>query len=110
MSQPVTVEPFEKLAASLNRSGNTAYGQMLDQALGSTCTTSSELISRIGEVVVEIHLECDALDREQRSLVRQCIKEVRKAFPGYALFQMLPLTGRWFARKVRRRNNTTGNR
>ena len=45
MSPPVSSEPFEALAASLEESGFTAHGKRLDTVLNGVWTTSSELIS-----------------------------------------------------------------
>jgi len=83
MSPPVSSEPFEALAASLEESGFTAHGKRLDTVLNGVWTTSSELISELGIAVLAIRKECRPLSAGQEMSIKQCLREVRKAFPGF---------------------------
>ena len=93
MSGSVSSKPFHALAASLRESGFTAQGRHLDDILNGTWTTSSELISELGVAVLEIRKECKYLSTNQKALVKQCLQEVRKAWPGFGLFSWFPF--RW---------------
>ncbi|KEF40923.1 MAG: hypothetical protein ER33_14335 [Cyanobium sp. CACIAM 14] len=101
MPEPVRLEPFESLVGSLRGSGRHEHAERLEQALGCPCTTSSELIDQLGAVVVATRLTCRPLTQEQKALIRRCLKEVRKAFPGYGWVALLPGLGGWFARRRR---------
>lgn len=90
MPQSVSSEPFKVLAASLARSGFTAQGERLEGILEGTWTTSSELISELGVAVLAIRKECKPLSADQKALARQCLREVRKAWPGFGLFSWFP--------------------
>lgn len=90
MPEPVSSEPFNALAASLRESGFTAQGEHLEIILNGTWTTSSELISELGVAVLAIRKECNPLSANQKILVKQCLREVRKAWPGFGLFNWFP--------------------
>lgn len=93
MPESVSSEPFSALAASLNESGFTDHGKNLENILNGVWTTSSELISELGAAVVVIRKECKPLSANQKALVKQCLREVRKAWPGFGLFSWFPF--RW---------------
>lgn len=82
--------PFHALAAALHEGGFTAHSARLSDVLNGTWTTSSELLSELGVVVVAIRRECRPLAREQKALVKECLREVRKAWPGFGRFSWLP--------------------
>jgi hypothetical protein len=86
----VSSEPFRALATALREGGFTAHGDRLEGVLNGVWTTSSELIGELGQAVVEIRKECKPLSRAQKALVKQCLQEVRKAWPGFGLFSWLP--------------------
>lgn len=90
MRDPVSSEPFHALAASLKESGFTALARRLEGILEGTWTTSSELIGELGVAVVAVRRECRPLSAAQKALVRQCLREVRKAWPGFGWFSWLP--------------------
>ena len=89
-NENVSSEPFHALASALNQGGFAAHGQRLENALNGTWTTSSELIAELGQVVVAVRKECRPLSPSQKTLVKQCLREVRKAWPGFGLFSWLP--------------------
>jgi len=86
MPESVSSEPFNVLAASLRESGFTAQGKHLESILNGTWTTSTELIGELGVAVLAIRKECKPLSANQKALVKQCLREVRKAWPGFGLF------------------------
>jgi hypothetical protein len=90
MPARVRSEPFHALAAALKLSGFTDHSTRLENVLGGTWTTSSELISELGVVVIAIRKECRPLTSDQKALVKECMKQVRKAWPGFGLFSWLP--------------------
>lgn len=90
MRASVSSEPFHALATSLKESGFSAHGSRLDDVLNGTWTTSSELICELGLVVVAVRKECRPLSATQKALIRQCLREVRKAWPGFGWFSWLP--------------------
>lgn len=90
MTESVSSRPFQALAASLRESGFIEHSARLDGVLDGTWTTSSELIGELGLVVLAIRKECRPLSPTQRILVKQCLREVRKAWPGFAWFSWLP--------------------
>lgn len=90
MPNPVSSEPFHVLAASLKESGFTAQGGRLESILNGVWTTSSELISELGAAVLDIRKECKPLSANQKALLKQCLREVRKAWPGFGLFDWFP--------------------
>ena len=57
MPASVSSEPFRALAAAL----------------------------RVGGVVIAIRKECRPLTSDQKALVRECMRQVRKAWPGFGL-------------------------
>jgi hypothetical protein len=90
MSETVSSEPFYILASSLNKSGFTTHGHRLESILSGTWTTSSELIAELGQAVVDVRKECKPLSRTQKALIKECLRQVRKAFPGFGLFSWFP--------------------
>lgn len=90
MPESVSSEPFNVLAASLRESGFTTQGKHLESILNGTWTTSSEFINELGVAVLAIRKECKSLSANQKTLVKQCLREVRKAWPGFGLFSWLP--------------------
>lgn len=93
MPDSVSSEPFHVLAASLRESGFTSHGRHLESILNGTWTTSSELIGELGVAVLAIRKECKPLSTNQKALVKQCLREVRKAWPGFGLFSWIPFRG-----------------
>jgi hypothetical protein len=83
MPESVSSRPFHALAASLGEGGFAAHGAELERILAGTWTTSSELIAELGVAVLAIRRECQPLSAEQKALVAQCLREVRKAWPGF---------------------------
>ena len=90
MLGPVSSEPFYALATSVIESGFTAQGRYLEGVLNGTWTTSSELILELGVAVLAIRKECKPLNANQKALVKQCLREVRKAWPGFGWFRWFP--------------------
>jgi len=86
----VSSEPFYALAAALKQGGFTAHGENMEAILGGAWTTSSELIAELGQSVLTVKKECAPLTPQQKALVRQCLREVRKAWPGFGLFSWFP--------------------
>lgn len=93
MRASVSSEPFYLLAASLRESGLTAHSSRLEGVLNGTWTTSSELVGELGLAVVVIRKECRPLSAGQKALIKQCLREVRKAWPAFGWFSWLPLRG-----------------
>lgn len=89
MPEAVTSQPFMDLAAALKEGGFPAHGDRLESALHGTWTTSSELIGELGRVVVAVRKECRPLTPDQKALIRECLRQVRKAWPGFGLFSWL---------------------
>ena len=79
----VSSEPFHVLATSLRQSGFTVHSDRLQVVLDGVWTTSSELIGELGVTVLAIRKECRPLNADQKTLIKQCLGEVRKAFPGF---------------------------
>jgi hypothetical protein len=92
MSKPVSSQPFHALAASLKESGFTTHSGRLENILGGTWTTSSELIGELGQAVVAVRKECKALNPAQRALLKDCLQQVRKVWPGFGLFSWFPFS------------------
>jgi len=90
MRDPVSSEPFHSLASALKEGGFAAHGSRLESILNGTWTTSTELVGELGMAVVAIRKECRPLSTIQRTLLKQCLREVRKAWPGFAWFNWLP--------------------
>lgn len=86
-------EPFRLLAISLRESDFTTYASRLEDVLNGTWTTSSELIAELGSVVLEIRRDCSPLSSAQKRLIKDCLYQVRRVWPGFGLLQsVLP---RW---------------
>lgn len=90
MPTAVSSQPFQALAASLRESGFTAQSERLEGVLDGTWTTSSELIGELGLAVIAARKECRPLSSAQKALIKQCLREVRKAWPGFGWFSWLP--------------------
>ena len=90
MPASVSSEPFYALAEALKVSGFTNHSTRLENVLHGTWTTSSELIGELGVVVIAIRKECRPLTSNQKALVKECMKQVRRAWPGFGLFGWLP--------------------
>jgi hypothetical protein len=90
MSASLSSEPFVDLAAALKAGGYTSHGTRLEEVLNGTWTTSSELITELGVVVIDIRKECRPLTSQQKALIKECMKQVRRAWPGFGLFSWLP--------------------
>jgi hypothetical protein len=101
MSEQVTSEPFRALASAL-QDGHADHARRLQGILNGTWTTSTELIAELGAAVIAIRDECRPLSEAQRKLVKECLRQVRKAWPGFGYFG-------WF-RSLRGRLNGSGNR
>jgi hypothetical protein len=89
-----STDPFRALAASLEASDHAGHGERIERVLDGTWTTSSELLGELGAAVDAVRKECTPLTTEQKRLVDQCLKEVRKAWPGFGRFDWWPF--RWW--------------
>ena len=94
MPESVSSKPFHALASALKEGGFADHGRRLEDVLNGVWTTSSELIAELGHVVVAVRKECKPLSPAQKALVKECLREVRKAWPGFGLFSWLPFRGR----------------
>jgi hypothetical protein len=92
MPEPVGSEPFVALAAALRDGGFAAHSRRLEGILDGTWTTSSELINELGGAVLDIRKDCKPLSPAQKALLKECLRQVRKAFPGFGLFSWLPFS------------------
>lgn len=92
MSESVSSEPFYTLASALKEGGFTTHSRRLESILNGTWTTSSELIAELGEAVVVVRKECRPLSLAQKTLIKECLRQVRKAWPGFGLFSWLPFS------------------
>lgn len=90
MPATVSSEPFHALAAALRESGFTTHSNRLESVLNGTWTTSSELIGELGMVVIAIRKECQPLTSNQRALLKECLRQVRRVWPGFGLLSWLP--------------------
>lgn len=90
MTESVSSEPFRALSASLAESGFAAQSAQLQGVLDGVWTTSTELIGELGVAVLLVRRECKPLSAPQKALVRQCLREVRKVWPGFGWFSWLP--------------------
>lgn len=92
MSESVSSDPFYALAAALKEGGFATHGRRLESILNGTWTTSSELIAELGQGVLAVRKECKPLSLAQKTLIKECLREVRKAWPGFGLFSWLPFS------------------
>jgi hypothetical protein len=88
-TETISSEPFYALAASLEASGFATHSRRLESVLHGTWTTSSELIAELGQAVLAVRKECRPLGTEQKALLKECLRQVRKAWPGFGLFAWL---------------------
>ena len=86
-----STKPFQALASSLKECGFATHAGRLEAALNGTWATSSELIGELGSVVLAIRRECSPLTPEQKSLVKDCLREVHGVWPGFGF-----LRGIWY--------------
>ena len=86
----ISSNPFHALLAELRARGFTAQAARLEGLLNGVWTSSSELLGELGAELIAIHRECKPASAEQKALVRACLKEVRKAWPGFGLFSFFP--------------------
>ena len=92
MDETVSSEPFYALASALKEGGFTTHGGRLEDILNGTSPTSSELIGELGQAVVVVRKECKPLSRAQRVLLEECLRQVRKVWPGFGLLRSLPFS------------------
>jgi hypothetical protein len=85
------------LAAALKAGGFGQHGARLEGVLNGNWTTSSELMCELGVVVIDIRKGCRPLTSQQKALVRDCMKQVRRAWPGFGLFSWLSF--RWVGKR-----------
>ena len=86
--------PFRALVASLKECGFAKHASSLEDTLNGTWTTSSELIGELGGVVLAIRRECSPLTRDQKRLIKDCLREVHRVWPGFGSWQ--GMWYRWF--------------
>lgn len=89
MAQTVSSEPFRALAAALRESGFPTHSGRLESILDGTWTTSSELVAELGVAVVAIRKECKPLTPADKALLKECLRQVRKVWPGFGLWAWL---------------------
>ena len=77
------------MAAALKQSGFTAHGTRLEDILNGTWTTSSELIGELGVAVLAVRKECRPLGTAEKALLKECLRTVRRVWPGFGLFNWL---------------------
>jgi len=90
MPDSVSSEPFYALAAALKDSGFTAHSGRIEDVLNGTWTTSSELIAELGQAVLAARKECKPLSPAHKALLKECLRQVRIAWPGFGLLSWLP--------------------
>lgn len=90
MPAAVSSEPFRALVTALREGGFVHHAGRLEDALNGTWTTSSELVAELGGAVLVIRKECKPATDEQKALLKKCLREVRKVWPGFGWF-------RWFS-------------
>lgn len=88
-TEPVSSAPFYALASALRESGFAAHSRHLESILSGTWTTSSELVAELGQAVVAVRNECKTLSPSQKILLKECLRQVRKVWPGFGLFSWL---------------------
>lgn len=98
MPKAVSTQPFHALASSLAAGGFSAQSLRLEGVLNGVWTTSTELIGELGVAVLAIRKECKPLTTEQKALLKQCLREVRKAWPGFGMFSWLSFPIHFLAR------------
>lgn len=80
-------QPFHALASSLKEGDFRAHANRLEDILNGTWTTSSELIAELGSAVLDIRRECLPLTQEQKRLVKECLRQVRRVWPGFGILR-----------------------
>lgn len=86
MQEMISSKPFFDLASALKDGGFITHACHLEGILNGAWTTSSELISELGVAVLAIRKECTPLTPAQKALVKECLRQVRKVWPGFGLF------------------------
>jgi hypothetical protein len=81
---------FLCLGCALKEGGFATHSRRLESILNGTWTTSSELIAELGQVVLAVRKECKPLSLAQETLLKECLRQVRKVWPGFGLFSWLP--------------------
>ena len=89
-TETVSSEPFCALAIALKESGFTAHSRRIESVLNGTWSTSSELIAELGQVVLAVRRECKPLSPAHNALLKECLRQVRIAWPGFGLLSWLP--------------------
>lgn len=67
----------------------TIHSGRLESILDGTWTTSSELIGELGVAVVAIRKKCKHLTPAHEALLKECLRQVRKVWPGFGLLNWL---------------------
>lgn len=91
MPKAISSAPFHALASDLKKTGHTVHGARLESTLNGVWTTSTELTGELGQVVIAIRRECHPLTGNQKALIKECLKQVRKAWPGFGIFSFFRL-------------------
>ncbi len=86
MPAPIQSEPFQRLAAELRASGFIGHSDRLQSVLDGVWTTSTELVGELGIVVLAVRKECRPLSPGLKQQTQECLREVRKAWPGFGYF------------------------
>lgn len=94
MTRSIHSDPFQRLAAELIEGGFVDHGARLQGILDGVWTTSSEFLGELGTVVLAIRRECRPLTPRQKKLIQECLKEVRKAWPGFGILSAFTQWGR----------------
>jgi len=90
MPECVSSKPFRALATALKESGFPTHSRRLESILDGTWTTSSELVAELGQAVLAVRKECKPLRSAHEALLKECLREVRKVWPGFGMLSWLP--------------------
>jgi hypothetical protein len=91
----VETKTFRELVAALRDGGHAVHARRIEDVLDATHTTSSELIAELGRVVLEVRRGCSPLNADQRRLIKDCLRQVHRVWPGFGGLRGLFL--RWFS-------------
>lgn len=86
MTAPIQSEPFHRLAVELRDNGFVDHSERLQGVLDGVWTTSTEMLGELGTVVLAIRKECRPLPPRLKQRTQECLREVRKAWPGFGFF------------------------
>ncbi len=86
MTAPIQSEPFQHLAVELRESGFVDHSNRLQSVLDGVWTTSTERVGELGIVVLAVRKECRPLSPRLKQRTQECLREVRKAWPGFGFF------------------------